>query len=89
MPLTRCSPRRTPQPTVTSGVQRSRAAADGFTQPDETTASGRASIPTPAGSGSPGRPTHSVVVLYEDPLMSAGRTATPWRFVSLTSTSTG
>jgi hypothetical protein len=47
-------------------------------QPDEMT-----------GSGCPSGPTHSVVVLYADALMSTGRTATPWRFVSLTSTSTG
>jgi hypothetical protein len=46
--------------------------------PDETTA-----------SGWPSGPTHSVVVLYAEALMSIGRTATPWRFVSLTSTSTG
>ena len=37
----------------------------------------------------PGRPTHSVVVLYDEALMSTGRTATPWRLVSLTRTSTG
>ena len=65
------------------------AAADGTTQADETTGSGRAAIPARPGSGSPGRPTHSVVVLYDEALMSTGRTATPWRFASLTRTSTG
>ena len=58
-------------------------------QPDERTAVGRREMPDPSGSGSPSRPTHSVVVLYSDALMSTGRTATPWRLASLISTSTG
>ena len=89
IPFTRPDPNRTPQPAVTSGVQRSRAAADGTTQAGERIGSGRAAIPAPSGNGSPGRPTHSVVVLYEDALTSTGRTETPWRFASLTRTSTG
>ena len=60
-----------------------------MTQAGERIGSGRAVIPAPSGSGSPGRPTHSVVVLYEEALMSTGSTDTPWRFASLTSTSTG
>ena len=47
-----------------------------------------ASPPAPP-SAQPGRPTHSVVVRYVLRLTSTGSTATPWRFASLTSTSTG